>query len=273
METKTSKKSQLEMIGENSLFDNNISLIDKLNYVSGINAFNTFLNSTAQKSSKPIIHLVKHPRGLAIDLIINSKTVYFGLLFSEISKVTFSETIQITRFFKKNSAFEERLSKSQKSEIKLTITTIFGEILFSLKSTELFSVKDFFNKIKIPFESFQNEIDVTSESILERINLINSPEYQFKKASWRKIKFSNITLLILFGLLVSFLKLFSPNLHQPNTILPLILNFYISSWYIKNKIKQGKINKNPVIYGMFVITILFIIQCIGGYFIFPLLNY
>jgi hypothetical protein len=45
---------------------------------------------------------------------------------------------------------------------------------------------------------------------------------------------------------------------------PVVINFFLSSWYIKSRIEKGKILKNPLLTGLTVSGVIFLVRLAFG---------
>lgn len=57
-----------EKLGKKSWLDNQEGLTGKIDYISGIELFDTILNGKTHAESKSIIHLERYPKGILIEL-------------------------------------------------------------------------------------------------------------------------------------------------------------------------------------------------------------
>lgn len=52
--------------------------------------------------------------------------------------------------------------------------------------------------------------------------------------------------------------------NEKNMILPVIFNYFISAWYVKKMIKRDRFSNNPILWGMAVSCVVFLIRVILG---------
>jgi len=136
--TNTMTKEQLiAKVGKNSFLDDDITLAAKLNYNSGILIFDEYLDGKTLKQIGAVIHLTKHPKGLAIKIAKNFSSFPFGLAFDEIKKTVVSETASISH---------------------LIFDTTFGKIIFSLKSKDAFEIKQYLNDIYLKYDIVSSKV-------------------------------------------------------------------------------------------------------------------
>jgi hypothetical protein len=140
------KKELTDKVGKRFFLANDYTLAAKLNYESGIREFDNYLDGKTLKQIHAVIHLTKYPKGLVIRIAKNFSSFPFGLPYNDIEQVMLSEKTEIS---------------------KLVFETINnGKIIFSLKTDNLFDVKEFLDDIsmKYTFEKSTANRQITTEN-------------------------------------------------------------------------------------------------------------
>ena len=93
----------------------------------------------------------------------------------------------------------------------------------------------------------------------------------YQKAKWKKARIG----LIIFGVIHLFLEVIlnetGGSFKTSVPAFPVIVNFYISSWFIKNQISKGKEFKNMIITGLFVSLVVFAVRVLLGLIFWPII--
>ncbi|MBL0065628.1 MAG: hypothetical protein IPP38_11580 [Bacteroidetes bacterium] len=104
-----------------------------MNYDSGIPSFDKYLDGKTLKQINAVIHLSKFPKGLVIKIAKHFSSFPFGLPYSEITRTLLSE-------------------KSTTSHL-IFETTDNSKIIFSLKTADIFEVRQFLNDIHLKYDT------------------------------------------------------------------------------------------------------------------------
>jgi hypothetical protein len=91
MKTTSTKAELSEKVGKTNFLSNAYTLAAKLNYESGIDDFDKYLNGRTLNQINAVIHMTKFPKGLVIKIAKLFSSVHFGLTFSEIKQISLSE--------------------------------------------------------------------------------------------------------------------------------------------------------------------------------------
>jgi Uncharacterised protein family UPF0547 len=142
MKNDLANKKLIEKIGSNPLFADGQTLDAKLNYESGIPDFDEYLNGKTLKEINAVIHLIKHPNGIAVKIVKNFSSLPFALAYSEIHKAIISEVDEITYLIFETSG-----------------TGNNENIVFSLNSSNLPHVKTFLKDILTGYKTDKEKID------------------------------------------------------------------------------------------------------------------
>lgn len=81
------KEELNSLIGKVGLFDNPKELTAKIDYIGGIEGFDSILKGKSQNEYGAVIHLIKHPKGLHIKLAETFKSNSIALVSDNIEKV------------------------------------------------------------------------------------------------------------------------------------------------------------------------------------------
>jgi hypothetical protein len=152
MTTAMTKTELTEKVGKKFLLADNYTLSAKLNYVSGIQSFDKYIDGKTLKQISAVIHLTKYPKGLVITIAKLFSSFPFGLADSEIKR-----TFLAIKSGTSNLIFE---------------TSDNGKIIFSLKTSHVFDVKQFLNDIHLKYD-FETNISDTKQS-METKTVFNS---------------------------------------------------------------------------------------------------
>lgn len=136
MTTSTVSKNLIrEKIGKKSWLDNQQTLADKLDYVSGIDTFDEILNGKTMREFGAVIHLEKFPKGLLFSIAtgLGFKTYPFPIGLNEIRNVSLLE------------------SSDNNSQIIFELEA-GNKIIFRIKRTNIWDVKDFLKEINLNYE-------------------------------------------------------------------------------------------------------------------------
>lgn len=131
------KEQLIEKIGKNGFLDDAKTLAAKLNYESGISSFDEYLDGKTLKQIDAVIHLTKHPKGLAIKIAKNFSSFSFGLAFDEIERTDIIGAGIVSC---------------------LIFQTVNGEITFSIKPKGMSEVKQFLTDINLEFNDRKREV-------------------------------------------------------------------------------------------------------------------
>lgn len=146
-------KEQLnEKLGKNGFLADDQSLSGILTYENGISSFDEYLNGKTLKEINAVIHLTKHPKGLAIKIVKNFSSFLFALEFFEIDKTVVSENAETSHLI-----FE---TKNQ-------------NIIFSFKKNNISEVEEFLNEINHKYEKQYLNIEIKTN--LNQTILNNNP--------------------------------------------------------------------------------------------------
>ena len=145
------KKELIEKVGRKSFFADDYTLVAKLNYMDGLPLFDKYLNEKNLKQINAVIHLTKYPKGLVIKIAKLFSSFPYGIEYSEIKKTLLSEKLGTS-----NLSFE---------------TSDNGKINFSLKTSHIYDLKQFFHDIQLEYQ-FESSI-VDTRRIMETNNILN----------------------------------------------------------------------------------------------------
>jgi len=197
----TLDKNELNaLLGKVGILDSPMELIAKIDYVGGIDGFDSLLNGQTQDEYGAVIHIIKRPKGLQIKLAKILKSHSVGLLDTQIKKVIIEHKDSIIK--NKDKSVIGRaviggvllgplgaviggvsgLKKGQETIIPDSILILDCEIdnsnlklIYSCNKNKLPETKSFFSKLGIQIEEIkgliQRDIDSESKKIdnLERI--------------------------------------------------------------------------------------------------------
>jgi hypothetical protein len=131
------KKELTDKVGKKFFLSDDYKLEAILNYKSGISTFDEYLNGKTLKQIHAVIHLIKYPKGLVFKIMKNFSSFAYGIAYSEIKRTLIFEKPSIT---------------------ELVIETIDNKrIVFSLKTSNIFEVKHYFEKIHLKYD-FESSI-------------------------------------------------------------------------------------------------------------------
>ena len=156
------KEQLIRKVGKNDFLADEIMLSGKLTYIGGIPSFDGYLGGMTLKQINAVIHMKKHPKGLAIKIVKNFSSFPFGLEYAEIKKTII-------------------IKKTDTSELIFETTT--GRISFSLKSSYVSEVQEFLDetnlkyeveKIKIVNKQNQAKVEVDKNPITVYINVVSA---------------------------------------------------------------------------------------------------
>ncbi len=131
------KTELTEKVGKKFFLADDYTLAAKLNYDSGIPSFEKYLNGKTLKQISAVIHLTKYPKGLVIKIAKLFSSFSFGLAYTEIKRTLLAEKSGTS-----NLIFE---------------TSDNGNIIFSLKTSHIFDVKQFLDDIHLKY-AFETSI-------------------------------------------------------------------------------------------------------------------
>lgn len=147
MTNKLTKEMLTEKIGKNSFLSIE-NLAAKLNYESGIQEFDEYLNGKTLKQINAVIHLTKHPKGLAIMIVKNFSTFPYELPFSDIKRIIISEI--------------------NKPSLLIFETSEKNKIIFSIKPSSTSDVKTFLNDIHLKYDNDNNDYKNIKDEIMKK---------------------------------------------------------------------------------------------------------
>ena len=150
------KEQLIDKVGKNGFFSDDKTLAAKLTYDSGIPSFDEYLDGKTVKQIGAVIHLTKHPKGLAIKIVKNSSSFPFGLAFTEIKRTVISETADISH---------------------LIFDTTDGKIIFSVKSADTSDVKEFLKDIHLKFDLDKIKVESKQNKVVVEIDRNPVPAY------------------------------------------------------------------------------------------------
>jgi len=131
------KKELTEKVGRKIFLADDYTLAAKLNYESGIQSFDSYLDGKTLKQICAVIHLTKYPKGLVIKIAKLFSSFPFGLPYEDIQNVVLLEKTGTSRLI-----FE---------------TVEAGKIFFSFKTENLSDVKQFLDDIRLKY-TFETSI-------------------------------------------------------------------------------------------------------------------
>ena len=166
--TAMTKEQLIEKVGKNGFLSDDKTLAAKLIYVSGINSFDEYFDTEGLLGTDAVIHLTKHPKGLAIKIAKNFSSFPFGLAFTEIKRTVVSETSDSSH---------------------LIFETIDGKIIFSIKSAKKSEVKQFLEDIHHKYESDKVKVENKQSQIVIEVDRNRVPAYGAKKIIIRLVVF------------------------------------------------------------------------------------
>lgn len=85
------KKELTDKVGRNFFLTDGYTLAAKLNYESGIESFDSYLEGKTLKQIHAVIHLIKYPKGLVIKIAKLFSSISFGLPYSDIQSIMLSK--------------------------------------------------------------------------------------------------------------------------------------------------------------------------------------
>ena len=150
------KTELTEKVGEKSFFDNDYCLAGILNYESGIESFDEYLNGKTLKQIGAVIHLSKYPKGLLVKIAKNFSSFPFGISYSEIAKINISEN-------------------TENPKLTIEITDKLN-IVFSFKKDNLTAIKEFCEKIPMNFDKTKT-IKEDVKSVKEDVKIDNNTKH------------------------------------------------------------------------------------------------
>lgn len=153
MTTTQTKEELTEIVGKKPFLADDTTLAAKLNYDSGIQAFDEYLNGQTLKQIDAVIHLTKYPKGLVIKIAKNFSSFPFGLAYSEIKRTVLTERPTIS-----NLTFE----KSDNNKI-----------VFSLKTSNISEIKSFLADINLKYDYEKVKV----ETIKKEVQPVNTTKH------------------------------------------------------------------------------------------------
>ncbi len=171
------KKELNELLGKIGFLDTPDELIAKIEYLGGINAFDSLLDGRSQKEYGAVIHIIKRPQGLQVKLASNFSSKSIGILDNQIKKILIGHKDAIVK--NKDKSVIGRavvggvllgplgaliggmsgLKNGEKIILPDSILLLEGEInkdifkiAFSCKKKNLNDAKSFFDKLGISIE-------------------------------------------------------------------------------------------------------------------------
>jgi hypothetical protein len=121
----------------------------------------------------------------------------------------------------------------------------------------------------LDFRSYLKETEVKPEVSKKNISTPESPVYSPKalyKSKYinpiqRKLIYNSRKGILIFCV-INFI--FEVAMENKNMIWPVVVNYLISDWYIRNEIKKNKVYKNQWLHGIVVASIVFVIRVLFG---------
>ena len=156
MTTTMTKEQLIEKVGKNGFLADDKTLAAKLNYDSGIPSFDEYLGGKTLKQIDAVIHLTKHPKGLAIKIAKNFSSFPFGLSFSEIKRTIVSEIGDPSH---------------------LIFETADGKIIFSAKSSHIVDIKEFLNDINLKYALEKVKVESKQSQAVVEVDKNPVPAY------------------------------------------------------------------------------------------------
>jgi len=156
MTTTMTKEQLVDKVGKNGFLADDKTLAAKLHYDSGIPSFDEYLDGKTVKQIGAVIHLTKHPKGLAIKIAKNFSSFPFGLAFTEIKRTVLSETANISH---------------------LIFDTTDGKIIFSVKSSDTSEVKEFLKDIHLKYDIDKVKVESKQSQAVVEVDRNPVPAY------------------------------------------------------------------------------------------------
>ena len=125
------KKELTEKVGKRFFLADDYTLAAKLNYESGIQSFDSYLDGKTLKQIRAVIHLTKYPKGLVIKIAKLFSSFPFGLPYEDVQSTVLTEKAGTSKL-----VFE---------------TAENGKIVFSLKTGNFSDVKQFLDDIRLKY--------------------------------------------------------------------------------------------------------------------------
>lgn len=150
------KEQLIDKIGKNGFFADNKTLAAKLHYDSGIPIFDEYLDGKTVKQIGAVIHLTKHPKGLAIKIAKHFSSFSFGLSFVEIKRTVISKAADISYLF---------------------FDTTDGRIAFSFSTSDILEVKQFLKDINLKFDIDKIKVESKQKPTVVEVDRNPIPAY------------------------------------------------------------------------------------------------
>ena len=147
--TAMTKEQLIEKVGKKGFLSYDKTLAATLIYISGINSFDEYFDTEGLLGTDAVIHLTKHPKGLAIKIVVSETSDSSHLIFE----------------------------------------TIDGKIIFSIKSAKKSEVKQFLEDIHHKYDSDKVKVESKSSQVVIEVDRNRVPAYGAKKIIIRLVVF------------------------------------------------------------------------------------
>lgn len=147
------KREISEIVGNKSILSDDIAFAAKLNYISGIQQFDDYLNGKTLDQINAKLHLIKYSKGVVIKIAKLFASFSVGLPYNEIQRIFLNEKTEGSEF----------IIDTMKND----------KIVFSLKASDFQPLSQFLEEIGLK-HIMESNIQDTRPTALESKTVYNT---------------------------------------------------------------------------------------------------